>query len=93
MVVRIDLSGVDPPSGTVAFDGEDGVAFTGWLGLLGALTERVGPVPPRRGGAASGGDPSAETDVAVGDRKDELGPRGDLELRRDVGDVALDRAP
>lgn len=74
MLVHIDLSSLDPPRGTVTFDDEEALDFTGWLGLLGALSKRMGPVPARRGDGGPGGGPSGEMEVAAGDGQDQLGP-------------------
>jgi hypothetical protein len=40
--ITISLEYTDPPSGRAAAEGVDPVAFTGWLGLLRALSELVG---------------------------------------------------
>lgn len=47
MRITISLDGTDPPSGGAASDDGAPVLFTGWLGLLKALSELLSPAEAR----------------------------------------------
>ena len=46
MQMHIDLKELDPPTGTIRFEGHKDAAFVGWLGLIHSLEELIG-VPAR----------------------------------------------
>jgi hypothetical protein len=48
--IMLSLERTDPPSGRVEAEGEDAVEFTGWLGLLKALSDLVGRAGSPRDG-------------------------------------------
>jgi hypothetical protein len=43
MKMQIDVRELDPPTGTVQIEGEKKRSFVGWLGLIHALEELIGP--------------------------------------------------
>jgi hypothetical protein len=44
--IEIELVERDPPAGSVRPADGASVTFDGWLGLIQALSEAMGPVPP-----------------------------------------------
>jgi len=74
MIVRIFFDGSDPPTGRAGIPGKDDVAFTGWLGLLGALSSLC---------AGSGL-------TAPEELRGQPDARGDPELGEDVREMGLD---
>ena len=53
MQVTISFEGTDPPRGRAGSEGGESMSFTGWLGLLKALSQLLGPLaeppPPQAG--------------------------------------------